>query len=65
MMASKAPEAALLGREARSAVEEARRSVAEGPPADVDWTCEAEKSLSLRQLPRDGCLFLAWEVVDQ
>lgn len=35
MIASKAPEAAPLGRELKSVVDEARRSVAEGPPAEV------------------------------
>jgi hypothetical protein len=35
MMASKAPEEA--GREVRSVVDEARRSVAEGPPVEVPW----------------------------
>lgn len=39
MMASNGPpEAADAGREVKSVVEEARRSVAEGPPVDaVDW----------------------------
>lgn len=37
MMASKGPDAAPLESEVRSVVEEASRSVAEGPPAEVDW----------------------------
>jgi hypothetical protein len=45
MMASKALEAVPPGREDRSVVEEARRSVAEGPPAEADWIWEAEKRL--------------------
>lgn len=44
-MASKAPEAAPLGRDVKSVVDEASKSVADGPPAAVDWIWEAEKSL--------------------
>lgn len=47
MMASKAPEEEEEERvEDRSGVDEARRSVAEGPPVvDVLWIWEAEKRL--------------------
>lgn len=47
MMASKAPEATPLAREVRSVVDESppRRSVAEGPLEELDWTCEADKRL--------------------
>lgn len=37
MMASNAPDAAPLASELRSVVEEASKSVADGPPAEVDW----------------------------
>lgn len=43
MMASKGPEDA--GRVERSGVDEARRSVAEGPPVAVPWIWDAEKRL--------------------
>jgi hypothetical protein len=46
MTASKGPvEEAPPGRAVRSVVEDARRSVAEGAPVDVDWICEAEMRL--------------------
>lgn len=53
MTASKAPEAAPLGRDARSVVDEARRSVADGPPEELDWTCEADKRLG--KMPVNFC----------
>lgn len=51
MMASNGPpDEADVGREVRSVVDEARRSVAEGPPVDaVDWIWAAEKRLRLGQ----------------
>ena len=50
MTASKGPdEAEAPGREVKSVVEAPRRSVAEGPPLEVDWICEAEISLSERK----------------
>lgn len=59
MMASKELDEAApaAGTEVRSVVDEARRSVAEGPPLEVDWICEAEKRLraSSEGLPRRVC----------
>lgn len=43
MMASKGPEVAEM--EVKSVVEEARRSVAEGPPVEVPWMVEAANNL--------------------
>lgn len=46
MMASKGPDAE--GMEVRSVVEEARRSVAEGPPVAVPWMVDAANKLDDR-----------------
>lgn len=67
MTASKGPdEEVVFGRAVRSVVEEARRSVAEGPPVEVCWICEAEMTLhvTLSEVALSNAVCLSWTCWD-